>query len=133
MTAQSLWMTETARHKLQEELAELERDTARPATARILELRELLRSAEVGRKPDDGLVEPGMRVTIRFDHDRSEATFLLSSREFTGLDPAVGIDLCSPTSPLGRAINGSFVGDTVTFLGPAGQLSVSILAATPFG
>ena len=50
----------------------------------------------------EGVVGPGMTVTIRFAGDDDEVTFLLASREESGAP----IDVYSPKSPLGAAING---------------------------
>lgn len=135
MATESVWMTLTTRQKLEAELADLERASSGTDAARVLrarELRELLRNAEIDRKPADGLVEPGMRVTVRLERDGSTATFLLGSRELSGLDPDLDADVYSPTSPLGAAISGRYVGDAVTFTAPSGEQQVTILAAVPF-
>lgn len=132
MTTESVWMTPATRQRLEEELAVLERnESADPARAR--ELRVLLRNAEVASKPDDGLVEAGMRVTVRFERDASESTFLLGSRELSGLDPNIDTDVYSLTSPLGQAIAGHYVGDVVRFRAPSGEQQITIVSAAPFG
>ncbi|WP_216644940.1 GreA/GreB family elongation factor [Microbacterium sp. SYP-A9085] len=128
----TVWMTPAALAALQ---AELDALTAAPGDesgkARVLELRELIRRAEVGTKPDDGVVEPGMRITVTFQGDGSTETFLLGSRDLVQTDGDV--EVYSPTSPLGAAINGHRVGDEVSFTAPNGaQLTVTIVAATPF-
>ena len=131
----AIWMTPAARAGLEAELAEIE---GRPETgdgsvrARILELRKLLRSADAGTKPDDGLVEPGMIVTVRSERDGSESRFLLGAREVGQLDPNIDVAVYSPTSPLGAAISGHYVGDIVDYESPAGARRVTILSATPF-
>ncbi|WP_029145602.1 GreA/GreB family elongation factor [Microbacterium luticocti] len=129
----TVWMTPAALAALQAELDEL---TATPGDdavqARIVELRELIRRAEVGTKPDDGVVEPGMRISVRFHADDEIETFLLGSRDLVRTDG--DIEVYSPTSPLGAAINGHRVGDEVSFEAPNGaRLTVTIVAATPFG
>ena len=135
MATESVWMTLAARQKLEAELAEIEQASGSDASGvpRAHELRELLRNAEVDRKPDDGLVEPGMLITVRFEGDGSVSSFLLGRRELGGLDPDLDTDVYSPTSPLGVAINGRYVGDTVAFTAPSGELRVTVLAAVPFG
>jgi len=136
MATESVWMTRTARQKLEAELAEFEHATSTTDTTRLSrarELRALLRNAEIDRKPDDGLVEPGMRVTVRFEVDGSTTTFLLGRRELTGLDPNLDTDVYSPTSPLGVAISGRYVGEVVAFTAPSGKQRITILAAVPFG
>ena len=92
----------------------------------------MLRRAEVGETPpDDGIVEPGMKVTYKFvgaDDDEAE-TFLLGARE---IEPD-GLTGYSPQSPLGAAINGASKGDTVSYEAPNGKtLEVIILDAEPY-
>lgn len=130
-----VWMTAAALATLEAELATL---TAQPTgevdPARAMELRELIRRAEVGTKPDDGLVEPGMLVTVRFDRDGSTERFLLGSRELVGHDAEIEVDVYSPSSPLGAAITGRYVGDAVRYETPSGAtLDVTIQGAVPFG
>jgi transcription elongation factor GreA len=70
-----------------------------------------------------------MTVTIAFDGDDEEVTFLLASREESGSP----IDVYSPKSPLGAAINGKKVGERATYTLPNGRgMSVEILDATPY-
>ncbi|MEU7896695.1 transcription elongation factor GreA [Nonomuraea sp. NPDC049152] len=98
--------------------------------ARIYHLRQLLDSARVGEAPKtEGVVGPGMTVTIRFEGDDDEVTFLLASREETGAP----IDVYSPKSPLGAAINGKKIGEKATYAMPNGrQNTVEILEAVPY-
>ncbi len=106
-------------HAAREEQGKLE--------ARIRELTEKLRHVQIGTPADDGVVEPGMVVTAVVAGD--EMTFLLGSREIAGTD----IDVYSPTSPLGAAINGRAAGDKVTYAAPNGrEIAVEIVAAKPF-
>jgi len=98
---------------------------------RILQLQAILESARVGEPPRaDGVVGPGMTVTVRFAGDDEEVTFLLASREESGAP----IDVYSPKSPLGSAISGKKVGETATYTLPNGRSSsVEILDAVPYG
>jgi len=102
--------------------------------ARIRQLEDLLRRSEVGeQRQDDGLVEPGMILTIRFEGDDDTETFLLGSRELLALDPSVDLQVFSPESPLGGAINGKFKGDKATYAAPSGKdVTVEIIDAKPF-
>lgn len=99
--------------------------------ARISQLSHILENAKVGEPPrTTGTVGPGMTVTIRFEGDEDEVTFLLASREESGAP----IDVYSPNSPLGNAINGKKVGETASYQLPNGKsLSVEILEAVPYG
>ncbi|MCL1800776.1 MAG: transcription elongation factor GreA [Promicromonosporaceae bacterium] len=95
---------------------------------RILQLREKLRNVQVGAPPDDGLVEQGMVVEVELSG--KPLKFLLGSREMAGV---TDVNVYSPTSPLGKAVNGQNVGDTVTYETPAGKmLTAKILGATPY-
>ncbi|UYM06395.1 transcription elongation factor GreA [Solicola gregarius] len=102
--------------------------------ARIRQLEDLLRRAEVGeQREDDGLVEPGMIVTIRFAGDDDTEKFMLGSRELLALDPSVDLEVFSPESPLGSAINGKFKGDKATYTAPNGNdVTVEVVDAKPF-
>jgi transcription elongation factor GreA len=102
--------------------------------ARIRQLEDMLRRAEVGETPaDDGVVEPGMKVTYKFvgDSDDEAETFLLGAREME--DTTDGLKVYSPQSPLGSAIIGHQKGDSVTYQAPNGKLlQVEIVDAVPF-
>ncbi len=97
---------------------------------RILQLQHILENSRVGTPPrTDGVVGPGMTVTIRFVKDDDEVTFLLASREESGSP----IDVYSPRSPLGAAIMGKKVGEKATYSLPNGRAStVEILEAVPY-
>jgi len=98
--------------------------------ARIVTLQHILETARVGAPPrTDGVVGPGMTVTVRFVKDEDEVTFLLASREESGSP----IDVYSPRSPLGAAIMGKKVGEKATYSLPNGRAStVEILEAVPY-
>ncbi|WP_326644787.1 transcription elongation factor GreA [Streptosporangium sp. NBC_01755] len=98
--------------------------------ARIFHLRQILDSARVGEAPrTEGVVGPGMTVTVRFEGDDEEVAFLLASREESGAP----IDVYSPRSPLGSAINGKKIGERATYTMPNGRSNtVEILEAVPY-
>ncbi|WP_338748472.1 transcription elongation factor GreA [Janibacter alittae] len=98
--------------------------------ARIRQLTQILQNASVGEAPpDDGVVEPGMVVTVELFGD--EETFLLGSREIADGDDA--LDVYSEQSPMGKAINGQKVGETHSYLAPTGKtIEVKILKAKPY-
>ena len=104
------------------------------ASARVAQLEDMLRRAEVGQKPaDDGVVEAGMVVGITFAGDDEVERFLLGSRELLSLDSAVELDVYSPTSPLGAAIVGKKVGDEASYEAPNGKtITVSVVEAKPY-
>jgi transcription elongation factor GreA len=99
--------------------------------ARIRQLEDMLRKAQVGETPaDDGVVEPGMVVTVRFVGDEDVEEFLLGAREMAG---DTGVQVYSPQSPMGQAITGRKRGEEVDFAAPNGKkLQVEIVDAVPF-
>lgn len=156
-TTTATWLTQEAYDRLKAELARLEgegrqeiaeriaaardegdlkenggyhaaREEQAKQEARIRELQAKLRNVQIGTPPDDGVVEPGMVVTAEVAGD--EMVFLLGSREIAG---TADIEVFSPTSPLGAAINGRTVGDAVSYTAPNGkEIPVVVRAATPF-
>ena len=97
--------------------------------ARIRQLAELLRTAQVGEPPKapSGVVAPGTIVTAKVGGD--DMRFLLGSREVAG----DGIEVYSEKSPLGEAINGKKIGDTTSYVAPNGkEIPVEIVATEPF-
>jgi transcription elongation factor GreA len=131
-----IWLTQAAHDRLRDELDRLTRSTTAPAPevdARIRELKRTLGRAEVGVKPDDGLVEPGMTVTVLFDGDTDATTFLLAQRAIADTDPDVGMDVYPPASPLGAAITGKYPGDAFRYEAPSGAaIGGRIVGAQPF-
>ncbi len=97
--------------------------------ARIRQLEQILREAEVGQAPpDDGVVEPGMVVEANVGGE--DMTFLLGSREVAG---DTDLEVYSASSPLGKAIVGHKTGDTVSYKAPSGvSIDVKIGKVTPF-
>jgi transcription elongation factor GreA len=104
--------------------------------ARIRQLTDMLRRAEVGDAPTNtDEVAPGTQVTIAFDGDESDTdTFVLGSRELLGLDDSVdATNVYSPQSPLGAAIIGKKIGDAVSYVAPNGKsINVTVVKVEPF-
>ena len=98
---------------------------------RIVQLQTLLRTAKVGKTPaNDGIAEPGMLVSVRFDGDDEDETFLIGSREEA---ETAGVEVYSAASPLGRALTGAREGDTVEYEAPNGKtMKVTLKSAKPF-
>ena len=87
--------------------------------ARVKVLRHLLETAKIGAPPaSDGEVAQGQVVTVRLVEFDERETFLLGSREMAGDS---GLDVYSDSSPLGAAILGAKVGDTVSYTAPNGR------------
>src|SRR4051794_20329993 len=106
------------------------RDELGKLDGRIAQLVDMLERAQVGETPaDDGVVEPGMKVTVNLVGMDLTESFLFGAREMAGDDTKV----YSPQSPLGQAINGRHRGDTVTYTLPNGkEQQAEILEAVPY-
>ena len=100
--------------------------------ARIRQLQELLNNAKVGEAPtQSGVALPGSVVTVYYDGDESDTeTFLIATREDSGAD---GLEIYSPSSPLGAALINAKVGDTCKYSVPSGALvKVTLVKAEPY-
>jgi transcription elongation factor GreA len=155
--AETVWLSQPAYERLQAELAHLkgpdreakakaieiarshgdlkenaEYDSAKEeqgkAEARIRQLDEMLRHAQVGEAPSGDTIAAGMVVTT-VDSDGDAMTFLVGSIE----DKQPGLSVVSPGSPLGRALLGHKAGDTVSYVAPAGTLEVTVREVKPLG
>jgi transcription elongation GreA/GreB family factor len=103
----------------------------RARQARVRQIEDLLTHALVGEDPpDDGIAEPGMVLTVRYDDTGETETFLLGVRGAEDAD----IEVYSLQSPLGRAIAGAVPGEQRTYSIPSGaNLPVTLLRAVPYG
>lgn len=91
--------------------------------SRARQLRATLENAEIIEATDDGVVKPGMIVTIKHEGDDEAETYLLGLREEKGGDH----DILTPESPIGQALVGRTAGETVTAKVPAGDLKIEIV------
>jgi len=140
-----VWISPQAYERLRQELATLQRLSAagvadndenaaavkRGWQTRIQQIYDLLVNAVVGEDPpDDGIAEPGMVVTIRYDDTGDTETFLLGVRGAEYGD----MEVYSIDSPLGAAIAGARPGQRCKYKLPsAATLSVTVLNAVPYG
>ncbi|ATY10449.1 transcription elongation factor GreAB [Amycolatopsis sp. AA4] len=139
-TSSRPWLTADAHARLAAELAALHREPdldgddqferRQHRQARIRQLQDLLQNAVVGEDPpDDGIAEPGMVLTVRYD-DGGVETFLLAARDEVG----GGLEVYSPDSPLGRALHGAKPGEQREYEVPSGALvRVTLVEAYPYG
>jgi len=142
----SVWLSPDARTRLEGELTELmsRHDLCADADGdggvvdawlarrvRIGEIHELLSNASDSIfPPDDGVAEPGMVLTVRYDDTGEIERFLLGVRGAEGFD----MEVYSPNSPLGRALVGATAGDQRDYLLPTGrQQRVTLMAAVSLG
>ncbi|WP_420175862.1 transcription elongation factor GreA [Luteococcus sp. OSA5] len=102
--------------------------------ARILQLEDMLRRAQVGEAAKTGEAAPGSQVTVAYFGDEDDTdTFLLGSREVMGLDDSVDIQVFSPQSPLGAAVLGKKVGEASSYEAPNGKtIEVTIVKVENF-
>ena len=100
--------------------------------ARVRQLKQLLEHARIGApEADHDEVAPGKVVTVRFPAWEEEETFLLGSREEAA---HASIEVYSPTSPLGDAVNGKRTGDSATYnLANGKEMTVEILKVETYG
>ncbi|SDJ48459.1 GreA/GreB family elongation factor [Lentzea albidocapillata subsp. violacea] len=143
-TTPRVWLSPQAHHRLRNELTTLlapargddesvvpDFASRRDREARIRQINALLTNAIVGEDPpDDGVAEPGMVLTVRFDDTGETETFLLGVR---GAEHGT-IEVYSPDSPLGAAVNGARQGEQHTYRTPSGTaVRVTLLNAVPYG
>ena len=92
--------------------------------ARIGHLSALIeRAVIIDHEGDIDSVVQGTVVTILYEDDDDEEQYLIGSIE----ERRDGIEVISPTSPLGEALLGAKAGDEVTFEAPSGPLKVEVI------
>jgi len=91
--------------------------------ARIGHLSALLENATIIEELSTDEVRSGCVVTLVYEGDDEEERYLIGMIE----EQRDGLDVVSPTSPLGSALLGAAVGDTVAFQAPTGaELRVTV-------
>ncbi|MFB9742024.1 transcription elongation factor GreA [Pseudonocardia sulfidoxydans] len=98
--------------------------------ARIRQLQELLRTAQVGTAPTStDVASPGTVLTVRYDDDDTEKVLLGSREEGSHGD----LQVISPNSPLGAALLGAKIGETREYSLPdGGTMKVTLAGVEPF-
>ena len=89
---------------------------------RILRLSSVLENCEIVEQASNDSVTPGVVVEIRFQGDDTTEKYLFGSIE----ERRDGLEIISPGSPMGQALEGGAVGDVVEFDAGAGSVSVEI-------
>jgi len=91
---------------------------------RIMHLTSLLDEVEIVESDGDtSVVGTNNIVTIRYEGDDETEKYLVGSIE----ERRDGLTVISPGSPLGSALLGANLGDTVEFEAPGGKLNVEIV------
>lgn len=86
--------------------------------ARIRQIETILKNATViDDMETSDVVQIGSVVGIRYEGDDDVERFLLGSLE----ERREGVEIVSPSSPLGEALTGAKVGDKVTYAAPNGN------------
>ncbi len=91
---------------------------------RIRQLAAMIDNAEIVEGAGGDVVGPGTVVSIRYEGDDDTERFLFGS-----IEERQDLDVISPGSPLGQALNGASPGDRVRFTAPSGaELAVFVEA-----
>ena len=150
--AQTVWLTEAGKHRLEEELQDLRmrrrpdlhariqeatesgdisdnseyeelKDEWASLEARIFDLEQTLDHSEIIQREDgDEAVGLGSTVTLRSDDGEEETWILVSPQEANTLDGTI-----STESPVGRAIMGCRAGDAATVRTPSGAMVFTVV------
>ncbi len=95
--------------------------------ARIRQLEHTLSVAEVGEAKHSDTVVIGSLVTV-VDGDGDSLKFFVAPPE----NKQPGVLLASPSSPVGQALMGSRVGDTVSYEAPGGTFALTVKSIEPY-
>lgn len=92
---------------------------------RIAHLSSILENAEIVEEVSGGdTVQAGSTVSICYAGDDDPERYLIGSIE----ERLEDVDVISPASPLGEALVGANIGDTVTYEAPGGTLEVKVIS-----
>jgi transcription elongation factor GreA len=101
-------------HKAKEDQAFLE--------GKIREYEETLAGAKIIEKKSGGVIDVGSHITIQEEGYPEETYFMVGAREANPREGRI-----SNESPIGSALLGHKVGDTVTVTTPGGQMKIKII------
>ncbi len=92
---------------------------------RIAHLASILENAEIVDEVSGGdTVRAGSIISICYAGDEDSERYLIGSIE----ERIEDVEVISPTSPLGEALIGAKIGETVTYEAPGGTLEVNIVS-----
>ena len=97
--------------------------------ARIRQLEEILRTAEVVAGQSGEVVAPGTIVEVKMEGDDHTISYLVGSIE----ERSDEFEVLSTSSPLGQALLDHAPGDTVSYEGPRRTFAVEIVSVRPAG
>ena len=88
----------------------------------VRKIRHMLENLAIIETTDDGVAGAGKLVTIRHPGEEPEVYFLGRREEKNG-----EFDILTPDSPIGVAVIGHSVGETVVAHGPRGRMPIEIV------
>jgi transcription elongation factor GreA len=96
---------------------------------RVRQLKKMLEFAVVVDNLEEGVVAVGTIVTIVYEGDDEDMaeTYLVGNLEETSDE----FEIVSPGSPMGGALIGAKLGETVSYQAPGGQIRIKVLAVKP--
>ena len=97
--------------------------------ARIRQLEEMLRNAQIVEGPAGDVVAPGTVVEIRMGDDSDTTSYLVGSIEEQSDD----FEVLSMGSPLGQALLGHAPGEVVSYDGPKRTFQVEVVSVRAAG
>ena len=97
--------------------------------ARIRQLEEILRTAEVVAGQSGDVVAPGTIVEVKVEGDDDTTSYLVGSIE----ERSEEFEVLSTSSPLGQALLDHRPGETVSYEGPRRAFAVEIVSVRPVG
>jgi transcription elongation factor GreA len=97
--------------------------------ARIRQVEEMLRTAQIVEGPSGDVVAPGTVVEIRMGDDDDTTSYLVGSIEEQSDD----FEVLSTGSPLGRALLGAAPGETRSYEGPKRTFEVQVVSVRAAG
>jgi transcription elongation factor GreA len=97
--------------------------------ARIRQLEEILRTAEVVAGTSGDVVAPGTIVEVKMEGDDDTVSYLVGSIE----ERSDEFEVLSTSSPLGQALLDHRPGETVSYDGPRRTFAVEIVSVRPVG
>jgi len=95
--------------------------------ARIRQLEELLRTAQVVEGQSGDVVAPGTIVEVKMEGDDETISYLVGSIE----ERSEEFEVLSTSSPLGQALLEHRPGETVSYEGPRRTFAVEIVSVRP--
>jgi transcription elongation factor GreA len=95
--------------------------------ARVRQLEEILRTAEVVAGQSGDVVAPGTIVEVKVEGDDDTTSYLVGSIE----ERSEEFEVLSTSSPLGQALLDHRPGETVSYEGPRRAFAVEIVSVRP--